>query len=232
MGDRVKVLVIDDEKSIRTFLKTALSAQSYQVINAASGQTGIETALAEKPDIILLDLGLPDIDGVEVTRQVRQLLQTTIIIVSVRGSEGDKIAALDAGADDYLVKPFAIGELLARIRAALRRTSQLSGEPVFNSLDLTVDLMSRRVTVGQKDVQLTSNEYGLLHLLITHVDRVLTHHYLLQGVWGSGYENDFHLLQVNISRLRVKIESDPAQPKLIITEPGVGYVLKKISDGK
>ena len=163
----------------------------------------------------------PDIDGVEVTRQVRQLLQTTIIIVSVRGSEGDKIAALDAGANDYLVKPFAIGELLARIRAALPRTSQLSGEPVFNSLDLTVDLMSRRVTVGQKDVQLTSNEYGLLHLLITHVDRVLTHHYLLQGVWGSGYENDFHLLQVNISRLRVKIESDPAQPKLIITEPSM-----------
>lgn len=165
-------------------------------------------------------------DGIKVTRLLRQWMQTPIIILSVRGSAGDKIAALDAGADDYLTKPFGIGELLARLRAALRRISQPSGEPVFKSLDLTVDLMSRKVNVGQKEVKLTPTEYGLLHSLVVHADKVLTHHYLLKEVWGAEDENEFHLLHVNISNLRRKIESDPAQPKLIITEPGVGYMLK------
>jgi two-component system KDP operon response regulator KdpE len=220
------VLVIDDEESIRRFLRVALSAQSYHIAEVATGKEGINAVVTQKPDVIILDLGLPDIDGVEVTRRIREWTQTPIIILSVRGSENDKVAALDAGADDYLTKPFGIGELLARLRAALRRAIQPTDEPVFAVGALIVDTSKRLVTVEGREVQLTPHEYGLLKKLVTHAGKVLTHHQLLKEVWGYGYEKEFHLLHVNISNLRRKIEPDPARPIHIITEPGVGYRLK------
>ena len=220
------VLVIDDEEPVRRFLRVALGGQSYQVIEAATGKEGIIMSAAQKPDVIILDLGLPDIDGVELTKILRQSTQTPIIILSVRGSENDKIAALDAGADDYLTKPFGIGELLARLRAALRRAIQPPDEAVFRSGALMVDGLKRLVTVDGKEVQLTPHEYGILKTLVTHAGKVITHHHLLKEVWGTGFENEYHLLHVNVSNLRRKIERDPTRPIHLITEPGVGYRLK------
>ena len=221
-----RVLVVDDERPIRQFLKVALSSQSYSVTEAASGQEALSVVPGLKPDVIILDLGLPDIDGVEVTRLFRGWTQVPIIILSVRGSEGDKIAALDAGADDYLTKPFGVGELLARLRAALRRTAQTGNEPVYTAGSLRVDLTRRLVTISDREVQLTPNEYELLRVLVTHAGKVLTHRHLLREVWGAEYGEEFHMLHVNISNLRRKIEADPARPGFIITEPGVGYRLK------
>ena len=224
--NQTKILVIDDEQSIRRFLRVALAAREYTVIEAATGHEGLSAAINSKPDIIILDLGLPDIDGVEVTRLLRQWAQIPIIIISVRGSENDKIAALDAGADDYLTKPFSVGELLARLRAALRRISQIQSEDIFSNGELKVDLARRIVTIADSEVQLTPNEYDLLRVLIAHSGRVLTHRQLLREVWGKTYEEEFHILHVNISNLRRKIESNPARPQYIITEPGVGYRFK------
>jgi two-component system KDP operon response regulator KdpE len=221
-----RVLVIDDEESIRRFLRVALSAQSYRIVEAATGKEGITAAAVQQPDVIILDLGLPDMDGVEVTRLLREWAQIPIIILSVRGSEGDKIAALDAGADDYLTKPFGIGELLARLRAALRRATQPPDEPVFVHGSLNVDMAKRIVTAAGKEVPLTPKEYGLIKTLATHAGKVLTHRQLLKEVWGPAYQQEFHLLHVNISNLRRKIESDPGRPTHIITEPGVGYRMK------
>ena len=220
------VLVIDDEEPVRRFLRVALGGQSYRVIEAATGKDGITAVAVRKPDVIILDLGLPDLDGVEVTRLLRQTTQTPVIILSVRGSENDKIAALDAGADDYLTKPFGIGELLARLRAALRRATQPPDEAVFTSGALMVDGLKRLVTVDGKEVQLTPHEYGILKTLVTYAGRVITHHHLLKEVWGTGFENEYHLLHVNVSNLRRKIERDPTRPIHLITEPGVGYRLK------
>jgi two-component system, OmpR family, KDP operon response regulator KdpE len=221
-----RVLVVDDEQPIRRFLRVTLTSQAYTVIEAASGQEALSVSATQKPDIIILDLGLPDIDGVEVTRLLRQWTQIPIIILSVRGSERDKIAALDAGADDYLTKPFGVGELLARLRAALRRTAQTTNEPVFSSGSLKVDLVRRLVTTSGREVQLTPTEYELLSVLVTHAGKVLTHCHLLRDVWGAEYGEEFHMLHVNISNLRRKIEPDPARPQFIITEPGVGYRLR------
>jgi len=220
------ILVIDDEESIRRFLALALSAQSYNIILAASGKEGIASAVVQKPDVIILDLGLPDMDGVEVTRAIRAWAQTPIIILSVRGSESDKIAALDAGADDYLTKPFGIGELLARLRAALRRSINTTGEPSFKTGDLEVDLERRVIKISGHELQLTPNEYGLLKVLAVDAGKVMTHKHLLNAVWGPEYIGEFHLLHVNISNLRRKIEPDPTRPVYIITEPGVGYRLR------
>ena len=181
---------------------------------------------AQRPDVIVLDLGLPDLDGVDVTRMLREWTQIPIIILSVRGQEEDKIAALDAGADDYLTKPFGMGELLARMRVALRRASHAVGEPVFTSGELAVDLARRQVTVAGREVQLTPTEYDLLRVLVTHAGQVLTHRHLLREVWGAGYEQETHMLRVNISNLRRKIEPDPTRPRYILTEPGVGYRLR------
>ncbi len=224
--DKVKVLIVDDEDSIRRFLRVALISQDYTIIEAASGQGALSTVVADKPDIVILDLGLPDIDGVEVTRLLRQWTQIPIIILSVRGSENDKIAALDAGADDYLTKPFGIGELLARLRAALRRIVKAPGDPIFTSGGLKVDLSQRLVTVAENEVSLTPNEYELLRVFVTHAGKVLTHRHLLREVWGVEYSDELHMLHVNISNLRRKIEPVPAHPQLIITEPGVGYRLR------
>lgn len=221
-----RILVIDDEQAIRRFLKVALSSQGYTVVERANGQTGVSGVTTEKPDAIILDLGLPDIDGVEVTRLLRQWTQIPILILSVRGSENDKIAALDAGADDYLTKPFGMGELLARLRAALRRSTSAAAEPVFASGELRVDLGRRIVTVAEREAQLTPTEYDLLRVLVTNAGKVLTHRHLLGAVWGAEFGNELHLLHVNVSNLRRKIEPDPARPRFVITEPGVGYRLR------
>ena len=221
----VKVLVVDDEDAIRRFLRVTLTSQSYTVIEAATGQEALSSVIDRKPDIVILDLGLPDIDGVEVTRLLREWTQIPIIILSVKNAEADKIAALDVGADDYLTKPFGVGELMARLRTALRHTMPAT-EPVFTSGSLTVDLPQRQVTVAGREVQLTPNEYDLLRLLVTHAGKVLTHRFLLREVWGAEYGDELHMLHVNISNLRRKIEPEPARPQFIITEPGVGYRLR------
>ena len=222
-----RILVIDDERAIRRFLRAALSAHGYVILEAAGGEEGLQTAAVQHPDVIILDLGLPDLDGVEVTRRLREWTQTPVIILSVRGSEQDKIAALDAGADDYLTKPFGAGELTARIRAALRRAQPTAeGQAVFQVDGLRVDLVHRLVKVDDTAVDLTPTEYELLKLLVQNAGKVMTHWQLLHAVWGSAYADETHLLRVNISNLRHKIEPDPAQPNYILTESGVGYRLK------
>lgn len=220
------VLVIDDEQPIRRFLEVALTSQGYRVYEASSGQDGISAVADRKPDLVILDLGLPDMDGTEVTRLLRAWTRIPIIILSVRGSEQDKIAALDAGADDYLTKPFGAGELLARLRAALRRANGGSDEPAFVSGSLKVDMVHRTVTVSEQPVQLTPTEYGLLRVLVVHAGMVVTHRQLLHEVWGAAYNDESHMLHVNISNLRHRIEPDPSRPQFIITEPGVGYRLR------
>ena len=220
-----RVLVVDDEAPIRRYLRAALGAQGLTVYESASGLEAIQAILSHRPDIIILDLGLPDIDGIEVTRRLREWSQTPIIILSVREAEQDKIAALDAGADDYLTKPFGTGELLARMRVALRKQSSAANEPIFESNGLSVDFSRRLVSVNEKEIQLTPTEYDLLKILVTHAGKVITHRQLLKQVWGEGYD-DMHILRVNISNLRGKLEPDPSRPTYIHTEPGVGYRLK------
>jgi two-component system KDP operon response regulator KdpE len=210
---------------VRRYLRTALGAQGFTVYESASGLDAINAVLNYRPDIIILDLGLPDMDGTEVTRRLREWSQTPIIVLSVREAEQDKIAALDAGADDYLTKPFGTGELLARMRVALRKQISTTSEPIFQVGGLMVDFSRRLVTVDDREVQLTPTEYDLLKILVTHAGKVITHHQLLRQVWGDGYE-DMHILRVNISNLRGKLEPDPSRPTYIHTEPGVGYRLK------
>jgi two-component system, OmpR family, KDP operon response regulator KdpE len=221
----VRILVVDDERSIRRFLKTALESQ-YLIFEATSGEETLQAVLVDRPDVILLDLGLPDMDGVEVTRRLREWTQTPIIIVSVREQEQEKIAALDAGADDYLTKPFGIGELIARLRTVLRRSAQTDSEPEFHTGKLLVNLTQREIRVDGQPVSLTPTEYDLLRHLVRNAGKVMTHDQLLRAVWGTAYERETHMLQVNISNLRRKIEADPARPVYIVTEPGVGYRLK------
>ncbi len=220
-----RILVVDDETSIRRYLRAALGTQGLTVYEAASGMEAINAVLTHRPDIIILDLGLPDIDGIEVTRRLREWSQTPIIILSVREAEQDKIAALDAGADDYLTKPFGTGELFARMRAALRKQTSNPNEPVFQADGLLVDFSRRVVMVNDREIQLTPTEYDLLKILVTHAGKVITHRQLLRQVWGEGYD-DMHILRVNISNLRAKLEPDPSRPTYIHTEPGVGYRLK------
>jgi two-component system, OmpR family, KDP operon response regulator KdpE len=220
-----RILVIDDELAIRRFLHTVLSSKEFSLHEAENGHAGLASAAAFRPDVILLDLGLPDLDGIEVIKRIREWSPVPIIVLSVRDRENDKVAALDAGADDYLTKPFGVGELLARIRAALRRSIQQTPEPVFTNDDLVVDLTRRRVTVSGSDIQLTPTEYDILRLLVTHAGKVLTHGQILKQVWGIAYLEQPHVLRVNVSNLRRKIEADPSRPRHIITEPGVGYRL-------
>jgi two-component system, OmpR family, KDP operon response regulator KdpE len=222
----IRVLVVDDERAIRRFLRVSLEAHHHIVFEATNGQEALTAVVTYRPDLIILDLGLPDMDGLEVTRQLREWTQTPIIILSVREHETDKITALDAGADDYLTKPFSVGELMARLRVALRHVTAQDDSPVFTTGELAVDLARRIVTVAGKEVQLTPTEYELLKLLVMHGGKVLTHHQILRQVWGLGYEEETHLLRVNISNLRRKIETDPTRPIYILTEPGVGYRLR------
>jgi two-component system KDP operon response regulator KdpE len=221
-----RVLVVDDEPAIRRFLGTSLAAHDYDVFEAANGQEALAAVLAHRPDLVILDLGLPDLDGIEVTRLLREWTPVPIIILTVQEQESAKIMALDAGADDYVTKPFGMGELLARMRVAIRRAASPAAEPIFTTEQLTVDLARRRVTVAGGEVQLTPTEYDLLRVLVTHAGKVLTHRQLLRQVWGVAYEGETHLLRVNMSNLRHKLEPDASRPHLIITEPGVGYRLR------
>jgi two-component system, OmpR family, KDP operon response regulator KdpE len=221
-----RVLVVDDERPIRRFLRAALASHGYEVIESATGEEALRVVVNEKPEVIILDLGLPDIDGLEVTRQLREWTQTPVIILSVSEREQDKVAALDAGADDYLTKPFGVAELTARIRVALRHSYKTETQPVFQVEGLRIDLAHRQVSLDGQEIALTPNEYDLLRLLVKHAGKVVTHRQLLHEVWGTDYESEGHLLRVNISNLRHKIEIDPAQPRYILTESGVGYRLK------
>jgi len=220
------ILVIDDERAIRRFLQTSLTAHGCTVFEAANGREGLEAVVAKRPDLVILDLGLPDMDGIDIIRQLREWSQIPIVILSVREREADMIAALDAGADDYLTKPFSMGELIARLRATLRRAVKSSEEPVFTTGELTVDMVGRVVTVAGEETQLTPTEYDLLKLLVLNAGKVLTHQQILRQVWGPGYAGDLHLLRVNISNLRRKIEPDTSRPHYLVTEPGVGYRLR------
>ncbi len=224
-----RVLVVDDEPAIRRFLHASLSGHGYSIFEATNGGEALSAAAAQRPDLLILDLGLPDMDGIEVTRRLREWTQVPIIIVTVQEQEAAKIAALDTGADDYVTKPFSIGELLARMRAALRRAASPLTEPVFTHGALTVDLARRLVTVAEREVQLTPTEYDILRALVTHAGKVLTHRQLLRQVWGVAYETETHLLRVNMSNLRHKLEPDAARPIYVVTEPGVGYRLRTSS---
>jgi two-component system KDP operon response regulator KdpE len=223
------ILLIEDEPQMRRFLRTALDANDYRLVEAETAKEGLAHAASRNPDVILLDLGLPDRDGLEVTRELREWSGTPIIVLSARGREEDKVKALDLGADDYLTKPFGVDELLARIRVALRHAAMPPGappEPVFEVGELRVDLPARRVWRAGEEVHLTPTEYKLLTTLVRHAGKVLTHRQLLKDVWGATYANQSHYVRVYMAQLRQKIEADPARPRLLLTEPGVGYRLR------
>jgi len=228
MNNSATIIVIEDEAQIRRFLRTTLASEGYQVIEAETGKQGLAEAATRKPEVIILDLGLPDMDGVEVVNGIRAWSAVPIIILSARSQESDKISALDAGANDYLVKPFGVGELLARIRAALRHVSSNSsgeGESVFSVADLKVDVVHRKVTVSGAEVHLTPIEYRLLTVLVKHAGKVLTHRMLLKEVWGPNYIDRAHYLRIYMGILRHKLEKDSARPRFLLTEVGVGYRL-------
>jgi two-component system KDP operon response regulator KdpE len=219
------VLVIDDEPQILRALRTILSAQNYRVTTARNGEEGLAVAASTQPDVIVLDLGLPDMDGITVCENLRQWTDTPIIILSVRDRERDKVTALDRGADDYLTKPFGIDELLARIRVALRHSQKAHGgrETVIASGRVSIDLARRVVTRDQEEVKLTATEYKLLAYLASHAERVLTHHSILTNVWGPEYSENIEYLRVFISNLRHKLEDNPRKPQMILSEASVGY---------
>jgi two-component system KDP operon response regulator KdpE len=224
------VLVIEDELPMRRFLRAALRANEYRVVEAGSAKEGLAQAAGRNPDVILLDLGLPDGDGIAVAREIRRLAVTPIIVLSARGQDHDKVTALDTGADDYLTKPFGVPELLARIRVALRHASVAedgSNEQVFETGDVRVDLARRQVFRGGEEVHLTPMEYKLLAALIRHSGRVITHRQLLQEVWGANYMEQTQYLRVYMSQLRHKLERDPTRPRLLTTEPALGYRLRE-----
>jgi two-component system, OmpR family, KDP operon response regulator KdpE len=222
------VLIVEDEPQMRRFLGTTLRAHGFVVTEAASAREGLVQTAGRNPDLILLDLGLPDRDGLDVTREIRRSARTPIIVLSARGREQDKVAALDLGADDYLTKPFGVSELLARIRVALRHSvpDATADQPVFRTGELRVDLVRREVFRGDERAHLTPNEYKLLSALIRHAGRVVTHRQLLQEVWGANYADQTHYLRVYMAQLRHKLERDPTRPRLLTTEPGVGYRLR------
>jgi len=228
VGTHPSVLVIEDEAPIRRFLRTGLESQDFQVVEASTGREGLAQAATRAPDVVLLDLGLPDMDGFEVVHRLREWSAVPIIVLSARGQERDKVQALDAGADDYVTKPFSMGELLARMRVALRhRARTQTGESsIVEAANLKIDLERRVVTVGGTEVRLTPIEYRLLAMLGKHAGKVLTHDLLLREVWGPGYTSQHHYLRVYMAQLRHKIEANPARPRLLMTEPGVGYRLR------
>ena len=211
-------------------LRAALTSHGYRVVEASSGEEALRQAATRAPDVVVLDLGLPDLDGLEVTRRLREWSAVPIVVVSARGQEGDKIKALDAGADDYVTKPFSVGELLARMRVALRHAAQTAQEPGETTLSvggLRIDRLRRQVFVDDVEVRLTPIEYRLLSMLAQHAGRVLTHEHLLRQVWGPGYTQQHHYLRVYMAQLRHKLEQDPSRPRYLLTEPGVGYRLRE-----
>lgn len=223
----VRILVVDDEPQIRRFLRTSLVAQGYLLSEAGNAADAVTLASKEKPDLVILDLGLPDGEGFDVIEKLRLSSQIPIVVLSVRNDEQGKVRALDLGADDYVTKPFGMEELIARIRTALRHRLQIQGEaPVFRSGTLSVDLIRRLVTVSGVEIRLSAKEYDLLRILITHAGKVLTHGFLLKEVWGPAHTEDVQYLRVYIRQLREKLEADPTRPRLILTETGVGYRLR------
>lgn len=218
-----KILIVDDAHQVRRVLRTALSAEGYTILEAATGEEALESIRESTPDAILLDVNMPGIGGLETCREIRRTLDVPIVMLTVRNAERDKVMALDAGADDYVVKPFGMAELLARIRAALRRRMPQGKLSSFSTKDLSVDFEARQVTVKGRDVHLTPKEFELLRHLVTNAGKPITHRRLLQAVWGPDYGDEPEYLRVMINQLRKKIESDPARPKLILTEPWVGY---------
>jgi two-component system KDP operon response regulator KdpE len=220
----VKVLVVDDEPQIRRALRTSLEAHGYEVAAVATGDEGVVAAAEQRPDLVLLDLGLPDMDGTEVIRRIRGFSEVPVIVLSVRESQADKVAALDVGADDYVTKPFGMEELLARTRAALRRSGvDEPSEPILTFDGLEIDLARRLVTLDGSPVHLTPTEYGLLEALVTNPGKLLTHQWLLRRVWGQGYGTETTYLRTYVRTLRKKLGDDASSPALIVTEPGVGY---------
>jgi two-component system KDP operon response regulator KdpE len=219
------VLVVDDELQIRRLLRVTLEAHNYRVVEAASGLEAITEAAQRRPDLVVLDLGLPDLDGVEVLKRLREWSRVPVVVLSVRDREEDKVAALDNGADDYVTKPFNTSELLARLRVALRHAQPMPEESLFRSGAIEVDLTSRVVKRNGSEVKLTATEYGLLRLFVQHAGKVLTHKFILREVWGPNNVEHTHYLRVYMTHLREKLETNPAQPELFITESGVGYRL-------
>jgi two-component system KDP operon response regulator KdpE len=221
-----KILIVDDEPQIRRFLRISLNAYGFEVVEAGNGGDALTKAALEGVDIVILDLGLPDIDGHTVIERLREWTEIPIIVLSVRSGDADKVRALDSGASDYLTKPFSIAELMARVRAALRkRANGKTAESIFTHAGLTVDLGRRRVTIDNAEVKLSRKEYGILRLLVANPGRVLTHQQLLREVWGPAHLEDTHYLRIHIGHLRQKLGDDPSQPRYILTEPGVGYRL-------
>jgi two-component system KDP operon response regulator KdpE len=223
------ILLIEDEPQMRRFLRVTLQGHGYRLIEAVSGQAGLMEGATRNPDLVLLDLGLPDMDGIEVAKRFREWSELPIIVISAREQEEDKVKALDAGADDYLTKPFGVDELLARIRVALRHNAMRHAgqkEAVFVVDDLRIDLSSRQVLLKDKEIHLTPIEYRLLVVLVNHAGKVVTHTQLLKEVWGAAYGNQQQYLHVYMAQLRRKLEADPARPRLLVNEPGVGYRLK------
>lgn len=221
-----KVLIVDDEPQIRRFLRASLQAHDYQVIEAENGKEGVRACTVQKPDLLILDLGLPDMDGLDVIKLVREWSTIPIIILSLRSDDPDKIEALDRGANDYVTKPFSMGELLARMRVALRQGGGSETEPIITAGEISIDLSKRLVTVGGTPVRLSRKEYDLLRILASHPGKVITHQQLLQEVWGQAYVEETQYLRVYIGQLRQKLEKEPAAPKYLVTEPGVGYRLQ------
>ena len=222
------ILLIEDEAPIRRFLRASLGTEGYRLVEADTGRQAVKLATQQPPDLVILDLGLPDLDGQEVLRHLREWLHAPIIILSVRDQENEKVAALDNGADDYLTKPFSTGELLARIRVALRHAGRLRADresSTFKCGELTVDLAQRRVHINEREVHLTPTEYKLLTTLVRHAGKVLTHRFLLNEVWGPHHSRETHYLRVFMASLRRKIEAEPARPRHLLTEQGIGYRL-------
>ena len=218
-----RVLVVDDEAPILRALRINLAAREYQVSTASDGASGLAAMARDRPDVLILDLGLPDMDGIEVIRGVRGWATTPIIVLSAWGQESQKVAALDAGADDYVTKPFGMDELLARLRAAVRRASPAPDEPVVVTPDFTVDLAAKRVTRNGSDIRLTPTEWQLLEVLVRHRERLVTQRQLLSEVWGPQYQTEANYLRVYAAQLRRKLEPDPSRPRYLLTEPGMGY---------
>jgi two-component system KDP operon response regulator KdpE len=232
--DKELILLIEDEPQMRRFLRITLQSHGYRLIESATAHDGMMQATTRNPDVVLLDLGLPDLDGLEITKRLREWSQTPIIVISAREQEQDKVKALDAGADDYLTKPFNAGELLARIRVALRHAARQNAdqqEPVFVLHDLRVDLAQRLVYLDDKEVHLTPIEYKLLTVLIRHAGKVITHRQLLKDVWGPAHVEELQYLRVYMTQLRHKLEVDPTRPRFLMNEPGIGYRLKYDPEG-
>lgn len=225
MSEGPRVLVVDDELQIRRFLRIALEANGYRVFETSNGQDALQEAARQRPDLVILDMGLPDMEGLDVLNRLREWSPTPVIILSVRDSDRDKVAALDAGADDYLTKPFSLEELMARMRVAQRHAQPGPQPAVFTCGNVSIDLAHRQVTKNGQPVRLTPTEYALLRQLVQHAGRVLTHKQILKEVWGPEYMEETHYLRVYFANLRQKLEDDPSLPRLIVTEPGVGYRL-------